>query len=132
MNKVVVRFADGRTVKGMTADFLPTKDVFHVNVTADAAAAKPMEIRMGDLKAVFFVKDFQGDSQHVNSNEFDPSRPPAGRKIRVEFKDGETLVGTTSGYQPGRPGFFVVPADSGSNTERCYIITAATKAVSFV
>lgn len=132
MNKVVVRFADGRIVKGTTADFVPTKNVFHVNVMSETAAAKPMEIQMGELKALFFVKDFQGDSQHVDSNEFDPSRPPAGRKIRVEFKDGELLLGTTTGYQPGRPGFFLIPADAGSNMERCYVVTAATKSVSFV
>ncbi|HOD67110.1 MAG TPA: hypothetical protein PLR32_10480 [candidate division Zixibacteria bacterium] len=132
MNKVVVRFADGRVVKGTTADFVPTKDLFHVNVMTDPVGAKPMEIHTRDLKALFFVKDFTGDARHVHSNEFDPSRPPAGRKIRVEFKDGEILVGTTAGYQPGRPGFFLMSADSDSNMERCYVVTAATKKVSFI
>jgi hypothetical protein len=55
-----------------------------------------------------------------------------GRKIRVRFKDGEVLVGTTQGYQPGRPGFFLVPADPGSNIERCYVISAATDEVTFL
>ena len=132
MNKVVVRFADGRMVKGMTADFVPTKDLFHVNVTTDSAGVKPVEISKSDLKALFFVKDFEGDSQHVESNEFDPSHPPAGRQIRVVFKDGEVLVGITTGYQKGRPGFFIIPADSSSNIERCYIITEATQEVSFL
>lgn len=132
MNKVVARFADGRILKGMTADFLPTKDIFHMNVTNDPVGAKPVEVRKGDLKALFFVKDFAGDPQRVESKEFDPSRPPLGRKIRVEFADGEILLGTTTGYQPGRPGFFLVPADDNSNIERCYIITAATKSVGFV
>jgi len=50
----------------------------------------------------------------------------------VVFKDGEVLMGTTTGYQPGRSGFFIVPADSGSNNERCYIVTAATKEVSII
>lgn len=132
MNKVVVRYADGRIVKGTTADFVPTKDLFHVNVLNDAAGAKPIEVHLKDLKALFFVKDLVGDAQRVDSNEFDPARPPIGRKLRVEFKDGEVLVGTTAGYQPGRPGFFLVPADQGSNIERCYIVAAATKQVSFV
>jgi hypothetical protein len=132
MNKVVVRFADGRTLKGMTADFFPTKDLFHVNVSTDSAGAKPLEIKKSDLKALIFVKDLEGDPKHVESNEFDPAHPPAGRRIRVVFKDGEVLVGTTTGYQPGRPGFFLVPADSGSNMERCYVVTAATQEVSFL
>lgn len=132
MNKVVVRFADGRIVKGTTADFVPTKDLFHLNPVTDTAGAKLIEINKSELKALFFVKDFEGDSRHVESNAFIPSSPPAGRKIRVEFNDGEILVGTTTGYQPGRPGFFVMPADSSSNMERCYIVTAATKKVDFV
>jgi hypothetical protein len=132
VNKVVVRFADGRIVKGTTADFLPTKDLFHVKVSTDAPGAKPLEVHLKDLKALFFVKDFVGDSKHIASNDFDPSQPPAGRKLRVEFTDGEVLVGTTAGYQPGRPGFFLVPADQSANSERCYIVTAATKQVSFV
>ena len=132
VNKVVVRFADGRTVKGTTADFVPTKDLFHVNVMTDPAGAKPVDVSIRELKALFFVKDFKGDSQHAESNKFDPSHPPAGRRIRVEFKDGEIMVGTTTGYQPGRQGFFLTPADLGSNIERCYIVSAATREISFI
>jgi hypothetical protein len=132
VNKIVARFVDGRIVKGMTADFFPTKDVFHVHVTTDSPGEEPVEINKSDLKALFFVKDLDGNPKHVESNEFDPAHPPAGRRIRVVFEDGEVLVGTTTGYQPGRPGFFLVPADSDSNVERCYIVTAATREVKFM
>ncbi len=132
MNKVVVRFADGRILKGMTADFFPAKDLFHVNVSTESVGAKPVEVNKSDLKALFFVRHFDGDAKHVESNAFDPEHPPAGRRIRVVFNDGEVLVGTTTGYQPGRPGFFLVPADQDSNVERCYIVTAATKEVKFL
>jgi hypothetical protein len=116
----------------MTADFFPAKDLFHVNITTDSAGGKPVEVNKSDLKALFFVKDLEGSPQHVESNEFDSLHPPVGRRIRVVFKDGEVLVGTTTGYQPGRPGFFLVPADASSNLERCYVVTAATQEVSFL
>jgi hypothetical protein len=132
MNKVVVRLADGRIIKGTTADFFPNKDTFHVSVEAAPDGDKPLEISIQDLKALFFVKDFEGNPEHREGNEFDPKRPPAGRRIKVVFKDGEILLGTTTGYQPKRPGFFVVPADAGSNNERCYVVTAATQEVSFL
>ena len=132
MNKVVARFTDGRMVKGTTADFFPNKDLFHVSVEGAPAEAKPLEINTKELKALFFVKEFAGDSQHDECNEFDSSHPPVGRQIRVVFEDGEVLLGTTTGYQPGRPGFFIVPADAGSNIERCYIVAAATREVSFL
>ena len=131
MNRVVVRFADGRILKGTTADFFPNKDSFHVSVEAAPDGDKPLEVNTQDLKALYFVKDFEGNPQHEEGNQFDPSRPSAGRQIKVVFNDGEVLVGTTTGYQPKRPGFFVIPADASSNNERCYIVAAATKEVSF-
>ncbi len=132
MNKVVARFIDGRVVKGTTADFSPAKASFHVRETSGADGAQQIEIATEDLKALFFVRNFEGDREHVHTNEFDPSRPMAGRRIKVEFADGEVLTGTTAGYQPGRPGFFLVPADRGSNIERCYVVTSATKDVGFL
>ena len=132
VNKVVARFADGHMIKGTTADFFPGKDLFHVSVFNAPAEEKPVEISTKDMKALFFVKDFLGDPQYVNRKEFDPTHPTIGRKIRVEFKDGEVLVGTTTGYQSGRPGFFLIPVDSSSNNERCYVVVAATKEISLL
>lgn len=132
MNKIVARFADGKIIKGTTVDFFPTKDFFHVKEVNAPEGTNPTKIQIKDLKALFFVKDYAGDPQHVKSNEFDPSRPPVGRQIKIVFKDGETLVGTTTGYQKGRQGFFVIPADSRSNNERCYVVEASTKEITFI
>jgi hypothetical protein len=132
MNKVIARYADGRLAKGTTADFFPTKDLFHVSLVNVPAGTKPVEINTKDLKALFFVKNFEGDSQHVESNTFDPEHPPAGRLIKVIFQDGEVLVGTTTGYQPKRSGFFIVPVDVDSNIERCYVIVTATREIGFI
>jgi hypothetical protein len=65
MNKVVLRFADRRILKGTTADFFPGKDVFHLMVIGAPVEEKPIEAWIKDLKAVFFVKDFAGNPQHV-------------------------------------------------------------------
>jgi hypothetical protein len=129
---VVARYQDGRVLKGVTNDFLPAKDRFHLVPLESAPGSKPVEVLIADLKALFFVRDFAGDPQHKESGEFDPAKAAGGRKIRVLFKDGETLVGTTQGYQPGRPGFFVIPADAKSNNERCFVVSVATREVSFL
>ncbi len=130
MNKVVARLANGRVLKGTTADFAPNKKTFHLAELGAAPGAELTEIRVASLKALFFVRDFAGDSTHVEANEF--ATPPVGRALRVTFADGEVLLGTTTGYQPSRPGFFLVPADRASNMERAYIVTAATRDVTFV
>lgn len=124
-NRVVARFRDGRLVKGSTGDFLPTRELFHVHT----GSGETVPVRHTDLKAVFFVRDFAGDPEHREKNEFAQGQPAPGRKIRVEFQDGEVLVGTTQGYQPNRPGFFIVPADPASNIERCFVVAASTRDV---
>ena len=124
-SQVVVRYRDGRIVKGATSNFVPARDAFHVQ-TPDGATA---EIQRAELKALFFVRDLAGDPKRADTNEFCPGRSAPGRKIRVEFDDGEVLVGTTQGYQPDRPGFFLFPADAASNNERCFVVTAATRRV---
>ena len=132
MNKVVIRFANGNIVKGTTADFSPGKEIFHLSVMNAPIESRPVEIWTKDLKAIFFVKDFAGDPKHIKQNEFDQACPQSARRIKVVFRDGEVLMGTTMGYQPGRQGFFIIPADAGSNNERCYVVAAAINEVSLI
>jgi small nuclear ribonucleoprotein (snRNP)-like protein len=131
-NKVVARFADGRVVKGSTSDFVPTKDVFHVAAVDAAPGSKPLKIQTKELKAVFFVKDLVGKPEYQMHQVFDPGRPLTGRKVKVVFKDGEVLLGTTQGYEPNRPGLFMLPADQDSNIERCYVVAAATRKITLL
>jgi hypothetical protein len=132
MNTIVVRYVDGRVAKGTTNNFLPTKDRFNLFLDGSAPGAHTLEILLQDLKAIFFVNDLAGSPEHSESNQFTSGKPIFGRKISVVFKDGEIVVGTTQGYQPGRLGFFVVPADEKSNNSRCFIVTAATQQVSLL
>ena len=132
-NKVVAHYQDGRIVKGFTVDFLPTKPSFHLTLADAPQPIKPVEVLLAQLKAVFFVKNLEGGPQpHAHRQDFEPGKPALGRKVRVIFKDGENLLGTTQGYDASRPGFFVFPADTGSNNERIFVVKGATKQVSFV
>jgi hypothetical protein len=131
-NKVVARYQDGRVLKGLTFDFAPNRQAFHLNPVGASSGDKPILVNLNELKAIFFVKDFIGDSQHDDRKEFDPSRRPAGRKVTVQFKDGEVLLGTTQAYDRNRPGFFLIPADPQSNIDRCYVVQAAAIDISFV
>jgi hypothetical protein len=131
-NKIVVCYQDGRIYTGVTRDFFPNKDVFHLFSVNGLPETEPIIISIQELKAVFFVKEFEGNWEYKDKEEWESDKAVAGRKIRVIFKDGEVLVGTTHGYQPGRPNFFVHPLDPQSNNERCFVISAATKEVSFI
>lgn len=130
MNRVVAHFQDGRMLKGLTNDFLPAKTSFHLLPEGGPAGAKAEAVTVAQLKALFFVKSFEGDPQHQRITE--PPQGGPGRRLRVVFKDGEVLVGTTQGYDRTRPGFFVVPVDPADNNERCFVVAAATQEVSFL
>jgi hypothetical protein len=127
VNKVAIRYADGRVEKGTTHDFMPGKPMFHLE-RQDSGAI--MEVKMADLKAVFFVKDFTGRPEY-NETKLFPERLPTskGRKIAVLFKDGELLTGYTLAYDARRPGFFLMPTDEKSNNDRIYVVQSAVKDV---
>jgi hypothetical protein len=129
--KIVARYVDGRVAKGLSQDFFPNKDRFHISPT-DKSSRETVEILLKELKAVFFVRDFVGDSQYNERKEYVEGEKPTGRKIEVTFKDGEVLVGTTLGYDPSRPGFFLFPADPKSNNVRVFAVTTAVKKVRFL
>ena len=125
-NKVVARFKDGSILKGKTSDFFPNKETCHL----ETLNGEIKEITMEQLKAFFFVKDFEGDKTHQKS--YNDEIAGAGRKIMVKFSDGEQVVGYTLGYSPGRQGFIMTPADLKSNNERIFVVTSASEKIEFL
>lgn len=122
-NKVVIRFKDGTVLKGKTNNFFPNKNSFHLQqLNSDL-----VEIQIEQLKAVFFVRDFDGDKSHVNA--YTDKVLGGGRKIEVHFTDGERIIGYTTGYSPERAGFYLVPADLKGNNERMFVVRSATKKI---
>jgi hypothetical protein len=129
--KVVARFSDGRLIKGFTDDFFPNKDRFHV-VPADNHSGQAIEVSTKDLKAIFLVRDFIGDSLYNERKNYIEGEKPSGKKVEVTFADGEVLVGSTLGYDARRQGFFIFPADPKSNNIRVYAICAAVEKVRYL
>lgn len=124
-NRVVVHYKTGRLLKGFTWDFMPTKDAFHLADAADER--KVSEVLIKDLKAVFFVRTFDGDAKREPDYSAESFRSVPGIKLRVCFSDGETLYGTSNAYSPSRKGFFLLPADTSGNNERVFIVSEAAR-----
>ena len=128
--KVVVRYSDGRVIKGVTKDFFPNKNRFHLSL-ADKPSREAVEVFVNDLKAVFIVRDFIGDPSYEERKKSPEIEKPSGRKVEVTFVDGEVLVGSTLGYDSKQQGFFVFPADPRSNNIRVYAVSSAVKKVRY-
>ena len=126
---VVARYRDGRMIKGTTQDFAAHKPDFHVYEGGDEGS-QATKIAIADLKALFFVKSYEGDPDHQPSQDLTAVRGQ-GRKIRVTFADGEELAGFCMGYSPDRAGFFVVPADATGNNTRVFVVNAAVGGVAW-
>lgn len=126
---VVARFTDGRVLKGTTHDFSPSKAVFHLHGVCDATA-RGLLVPLASLKALFFVKSYEGNAKHVENLDF-AAAAGQGRRIVVTFIDDEVVAGFTTGYAKDKQGFFVVPADPRSNNARIYVVTASVKSVAW-
>ena len=128
--KVVVRYSDGKLIKGFTQDFFPNKERFHL-FPADNPSDGAIEVSVKDLKAIFTVRDFIGHSPYKERKKYIEGEKPSGKKVEVTFIDGEVLVGSTLGYDPKRQGFFIFPADPKSNNIRIYVVSSAVKKVRY-
>ena len=105
MNQIAAHFQDGHVVKGHTNDFLPAKDSFHLEPMDGPAGGKPVEVRVAELKALFFVKNFTGDPQHTRvRSSTQASRRPEGRYVSFS-KMARSWWERHKGTRQGAPGF---------------------------
>jgi hypothetical protein len=118
--RAVVRYADGRVLKGY-ADFDPEAPRFRLVPQAEPDA-EGIEVSVKELKALFFVRTFDGDPSHDESKDLYQARPPGTRKVSVRFRDGEELVGYTRQLDHHRAGLFFTPLDSRSNNLRVFAV----------
>lgn len=127
-NPVAAHFLNGKVLKGTTRDFLPNRPSFHV-LPIDGGPG--IQVSTHQIKALFFVKDLNGDPHRTDLRGF-ISAPPStqqGSKIAVRFPDGELLCGYSMSYAGRRDGFFMFPADPGSNNLRIFVVVSSSAEV---
>jgi hypothetical protein len=138
--RVVVRFRDGKLMKGYLRGFSVESDkiMFVGQNTGDA-----LQVPVSELKAVFFVKNFDGFHEYVEKKAFGV-RKLRGRKVIVKFSDNETLVGIIEGDLPWdkgfslaklgerAKGFVLTPVDGDSNNEKVFVVGSAIQDISII
>lgn len=130
--KVVLNFLDRRIMKGHLEDFSPQENRI---VLLDQSSQK-RTVALDELKAVFFVKTFEGNKGRRESKAFVGSS--SGKRVLVRFKDSETLVGYLEGDVPWKKGFFLEtkkggfslkPVDAGSNNYKVFVVATSVEEV---
>ncbi len=130
--KIVVRYVDGKIIKGYTRNFLANKSIFHITPIDPQVSSGPLEVNITDLKAIFFVRDFIGNRLYKEAETFSEGLKAVGRNVRVTFKDNEVLIGSVLGYDSKRTGFFLFPTDPHSNNLNVFIISRAVSKVEYI
>jgi hypothetical protein len=129
MNRAVVAFLDGRRLKGYLLNFSAMKESFRLFSSDNVHQHSGSDILVKDLKAIFFVKDFVGDSARKDLPESGAAK--RGRKVVVTFKDGEQISGATEAYNPQKLGFFLFPLNGDTNNMRIFVINRNVAQVQF-
>jgi hypothetical protein len=132
--KVVVRLLGDRVVKGHLVHFIPEQESFRILTLSDSGATGEIsEISFSDVKAVFFVRTFEGDPTYekpADERSFVPP-PQSAYRLEVVFKDGETIRGTAESYSPGSKGFFFSPLDPRDNNLQIYVPRSSIEDVTY-
>ncbi|MCH7548709.1 MAG: hypothetical protein IH969_04075 [Candidatus Krumholzibacteriota bacterium] len=121
---MIAHFRDGSLVKGTTSDFFPTRKKFNIT----DAGGKEHRVQIGALKAIFFVRELEGDPEHAERKGFF-HRQSRGKKVMVKFSDGEVIFGHTLSYSRRGQGFFMFPGDPDCNNTKVFVVHAATELV---
>jgi hypothetical protein len=122
-NNVVAHYLDGRIVKGTSLDVDPAKPTCHIR----PLDGPPHDIKLADLKALFFVRSLEGNPAYQDARIADPSDPRlrGSSQIELRFHDGESMLGLTNRFPPNRPFFFILPIDPHTNNIRVLVNRAA-------
>lgn len=126
--KIVARFNDKRLLKGYVKKFTGDSAIV---IIEEADTGKEHAVPIDDLKAIFYVKTFEGSKEYKEKKVYGPGKK-LGRKVFVKFRDGEKLVGFLEADVPpdqilsflksdgGKKGFFLVPVDRECNNTRIF------------
>jgi hypothetical protein len=114
-HRVVVHTVDGLTRRGTLHD----PDLGGASLTLlPQPSGLPERLPAEKLRAVFFMLE-PGEKPPV----------PEGTRVRVTFRDGRQVAGFSPDYDPAATGFFILPADTRTNTERIWVYRNAVRQV---
>ena len=125
--KVVVRRLDRGLIKGFVdpSGYLRGNDLEMLDREGRAVI-----VPLAEIKAVFFVREFDGNPQRSERKLFQSRPRMAGVWVQMIFKDNETLEGLLPSnlLELATEGYLLTPADLYSNNLKVFVPrTALTK-----
>ncbi len=127
--KIVVHMKEGAIHKGITHDFDPEIESF--NVLPAEGGGVPVRVKVNDMKALFWVRDYIGNRHFVARQDFTEAEKVERHAI-VTFQDGEEIWGTLECDSEDGTGFFLLPSDRRDNNVRVFVNRSAMKELRLV
>lgn len=129
LQKVIVRTRDGEVIPGFA-----NPDRISTTLKIITQQGKEQKFSIDKLKAVFFVKDFQGNPEYDEIKFLNKQSVSSMVWVRVEFFDGEILEGKIPNNMEliSSPGFYLSPSDRDTNNKRVYVVKSALKNFTFL
>lgn len=113
--RLVVRTLEGKAVYGFTLALNKAAEGFHLDLVDkhNQSLGKSVHVQFKDLKAVFYVKSYDG---RFDPDKYDHTMPENGVPLVLIFEDGEIAKGFAlgSGYKR-EPRFYFAPQEPESN-----------------
>lgn len=136
VSKVVAHLRDGKLVKGYFEAVVGSAEQLLRQKAPSlpreipvrpAEAQRAVQIPLESLKALFFVKTFEGRQNYSDIKFFKGQPAIEGLWVGVKFFDGERTEGIVhnSIHHLMEPGFFLKPPDPNSNNELMYVLKSS-------
>ncbi|MFZ5439450.1 MAG: DUF6982 domain-containing protein, partial [Myxococcota bacterium] len=113
-HRVILHTVEGQVKRGAIKDAKLGEPQLQLQLASGGAETLARE----RVKALFFM---------LAPGARAPS--PEGNKVRVTFKDGRQVAGFSKDHRATTAGFFVVPADNRTNTERIFIFRHSVQSI---
>ena len=119
--KVVIRYTDGRVLRGFAPKRNDTalEDTLPDSLVVKESDGKPVKVVASNIKAIFFVKSFEGDQDYTEFKVFSGRPSGKGVWVRVRFQDGEVIEGVAPNCFEtySKALFYITPPDPRSNNQ---------------
>ena len=126
IDKMIIRLKNKTLMKGRTSDFSPESESINMQLLSGETVTLDIE----KIKAVFFVKSFEGNNKFTYSYKDEISW--AGHKVKIVFNDNEVMIGYTSDALESKHGFLVIPAELYGNNNNVFVVASAIREITYL
>ncbi len=122
--RVMIRRFDRESLPGFVN---PQAYLQSAGIEILTASGNLLLVPYGEVKALYFVRDFEVQEPSTESRIFQNRPKMNGVWIRMKFRDGEVMDGLMPNnlLQLEACGFTFVPPNAGSNSQRVFVPRAA-------